>query len=79
MVGTFKIITLAASLNENIVDLDKETFNDGGSIQVENARIKCWKAGGHGHQTYLQVVENSCNLGVTTRTFLSSLIPLKWY
>ena len=61
MVGTFKIITLAASLNENIVDLDKETFNDGGSIQVENARIKCWKAGGHGHQTYLQVVENSCN------------------
>ena len=66
MVGTFKIITLAASLNENIVDLDKETFNDGGSIQVENARIKCWKAGGHGHQTYLQVVENSCNPGFVT-------------
>ena len=66
MVGTFKIITLAASLNENIVDLDKETFNDGGSIQVENAIIKCWKAGGHGHQTYLQVVENSCNPGFVT-------------
>ena len=77
MVGTFKIITLAASLNENIVDLDKETFNDGGSIQVENARIKCWKAGGHGHQTYLQVVENSCNLGVNTGTLLNLQKPLK--
>ena len=31
--STFKIITLAASLNEKVVDLDKETFNDGGSIQ----------------------------------------------
>ena len=29
-------------------------------------RIKCWKAGGHGHQTYLQVVENSCNPGFVT-------------
>lgn len=64
--STFKIITLAASLNEHVVDLDNETFYDGGSIQVENARIKCWKAGGHGHQTYLQVVENSCNPGFVT-------------
>lgn len=66
MVGTFKIITLAASLQENIVNLDKDTFSDGGAIQVENARIRCWKAGGHGHQTYLQVVENSCNPGFVT-------------
>ena len=51
--STFKIITLAASLQEKIVDLDKDTFSDGGAIQVENARIRCWKAGGHGHQTYL--------------------------
>lgn len=64
--STFKIITLAASLQEGIVDLDKDTFSDGGSIQVENARIRCWKAGGHGHQTYLQVVENSCNPGFVT-------------
>ena len=61
--STFKIITLAASLEEHTVDLDKDTFNDPGSIQVENARIKCWKHGGHGTQTYLQVVENSCNPG----------------
>ena len=64
--STFKIITLAASLEEHTVDLDKDTYYDGGSIQVENARIRCWKAGGHGHQTYLQVVENSCNPGFVT-------------
>ncbi len=61
--STFKIITLATALNENKVDLEKEQFTDGGSIQVENARIKCWKHGGHGTQTFLQVVENSCNPG----------------
>lgn len=66
--STFKIITLATALQEKLVDLNNDTFDDGGSIHVENARIKCWKAGGHGHQTFLQVVENSCNLGVNTAT-----------
>ena len=61
--STFKIITLAASLEEKIVDLDNDTFDDSGAIQIENATIHCWKHGGHGHQTYLQVVENSCNPG----------------
>lgn len=63
MVGTFKIMTIAASLEEKEVNLFEDTYYDGGSIQVENARIKCWKAGGHGAQTYLNVVENSCNPG----------------
>ena len=60
---TFKIITLATALEEHLIDLNKDKFHDGGSIQVENARIKCWKHGGHGEQTFLQVVENSCNPG----------------
>lgn len=72
--STFKIITLATSIEEKKVDIFKDTFYDGGSVNVEGARIRCWKHGGHGHQTFLEVVENSCNLGVTTRTFLSSLI-----
>lgn len=46
-----------------MVDLDKDTFNDSGSVNVDGARIKCWKHGGHGHQTFLQVVQNSCNPG----------------
>jgi stage V sporulation protein D (sporulation-specific penicillin-binding protein) len=61
--STFKIITLATALEEKLVDLQNDTFYDSGSVQVENARIKCWKAGGHGHQTFMQVVENSCNPG----------------
>ncbi len=61
--STFKIITLSAALNEGLVDLDNETFYDSGSVKVANAKIRCWKAGGHGAQTFLQVVENSCNPG----------------
>ena len=60
--STFKIVTLASALEENVLDLT-ENFYDGGSIIVENARIKCWKHGGHGAQTFLQVVQNSCNPG----------------
>lgn len=61
--STFKIITLASALNENLVDLDKDMFYDSGSVRVANAKIRCWKKGGHGTQTFLQVVENSCNPG----------------
>jgi len=61
--STFKIITLAASLEEDTIDLYNDTYYDDGNIQVENAKIKCWKAGGHGQETFLQVVENSCNPG----------------
>lgn len=61
--STFKIITLATALEENLVNLENDTYFDGGSITVENARIRCWKHGGHGSQNYLQVVENSCNPG----------------
>ena len=61
--STFKIITLATALEEKLIDLEKDNFYDSGSVQVENARIKCWKHGGHGAQTLLNVVENSCNPG----------------
>ena len=61
--STFKIITLAASLEEKIVDLEKDKFYDGGSVTVMGATLHCWKAGGHGEETYLEVVENSCNPG----------------
>ena len=69
--STFKIITLAASLEENTIDLYNDHFYDGGSINVEGSKIKCWKAGGHGAETFLNVVENSCNLGINTGTYLN--------
>ncbi len=61
--STFKIITLAAALEEGKVDLTKESFNDPGFVKVANARLRCWKRGGHGHQSFLEVVQNSCNPG----------------
>lgn len=69
--STFKIITLASSLEEGTVDLDKDHYFDSGSVTVGGATLHCWKHGGHGEQTYLQVVENSCNLLVNTGTHLS--------
>lgn len=69
--ATFKIITLASSLEEKTIDLEKDTFYDGGSVNVDGARIKCWKHGGHGAQTFLEVVQNSCNLGSYTGTLLN--------
>lgn len=63
MVGTFKIITLASSLEEKIVDLSNDHYFDGGAVTVGGATLHCWKHGGHGEQTYLEVVENSCNPG----------------
>ena len=61
--STFKIITLAAALEENLIDLDKDHYHDSGGVTVGGATIHCWKHGGHGSQTYLEVVENSCNTG----------------
>ena len=61
--STFKILTLSAAVNEGVVNLESDTFYDGGSVNVDGARIKCWKSGGHGSQTFLEVVQNSCNPG----------------
>lgn len=66
-----KIITVSATVEEKTLDLYKDNFYDGGSIRVEGAKIKCWKTGGHGAETFLQVVENSCNLGINTGTYLN--------
>ena len=61
--STLKIITLATSLQEKIVDLEHDKFYDSGSITVMGSKLHCWKPGGHGEETYLEVVENSCNPG----------------
>lgn len=61
--STFKIITLAAALEEGKVDLENDHFYDPGHIEVAGSHLHCWKSGGHGAQTFLEVVENSCNPG----------------
>ncbi|TGB05009.1 stage V sporulation protein D [Halobacillus salinus] len=64
--STFKIITLAAALEEDLVNLEEEHFHDSGAIKVDGATLHCWKRGGHGDQTFLEVVQNSCNPGFVT-------------
>ena len=61
--STFKIITLASAIEEKKLNLFEDQFYDPGYIMVEGARIKCWKAGGHGGESFLEVVQNSCNPG----------------
>lgn len=61
--STFKIITLAAALEEGKVDLEHDHFHDPGFSKVGGSTLKCWKRGGHGSQSFLEVVENSCNPG----------------
>ena len=54
---------MATAVEEKIVDLDKDHFYDSGKVTVDGATMRCWKAGGHGSQTFLEVVQNSCNPG----------------
>ena len=61
--STFKIITMAAALEEKVVDLETDHYHDKGYIEVGGARLRCWKHGGHGTQTYLEVAQHSCNPG----------------
>ena len=74
--STFKIITMSSAVEENVVDLEKDHFYDSGSVNVDGSTLRCWKAGGHGDQTFLQVLQNSCNLLVNTGTHLSLLRTL---
>ncbi|AGB41710.1 stage V sporulation protein D [Halobacteroides halobius DSM 5150] len=60
--STFKIITASAGLEEGVVH-PTDTFYDPGYIEVAGQRINCWKSGGHGKQTFAEVVKNSCNPG----------------
>ncbi len=61
--STFKAITFASAINENLIDIDNDTYYDKGYEIVAGTRINSWKKGGHGLQTYLEVLENSSNPG----------------
>ena len=64
--STFKIVTLASAINEGIVNIFEDKYYDSGKIKVASSTLHCWKRKGHGLETYLQVVENSCNPGFVT-------------
>ncbi len=58
--STFKIITASAALEEGVVEMD-DTFSCPGYRVVEDRKIRCHKVGGHGQETFVEGVMNSCN------------------
>ncbi len=58
--SVFKIITVSTALETGATDLN-HTYNDPGYYVVGGVKKHCWKAGGHGHQSLAQAVQNSCN------------------
>lgn len=59
--STFKLITAASALEENIVNLN-ETYNCDGFTHVDGQRIRCWiYPRKHGEQTLYEAIQNSCN------------------
>ena len=58
--STFKIITASACLEERVVSLS-DTFSCPGYRIVEDRKIRCHKVGGHGAETFVQGIQNSCN------------------
>jgi stage V sporulation protein D (sporulation-specific penicillin-binding protein) len=58
--STFKIITSSACLEAGAVKLD-DTFSCPGYRIVEDRKIRCHKVGGHGAETFVQGLQNSCN------------------
>lgn len=60
--STFKIVTASSAVNEKTVK-NTDRFFDPGYAKVADRRIRCWKPGGHGSQSFEEVVMNSCNPG----------------
>lgn len=58
--STFKVVTATAALEEGVVSLD-DRFHCPGYKIVEDRRIRCHKTTGHGSETFVQGVMNSCN------------------
>ena len=58
--STFKTLTLAMALEENVVDLNTG-FYCGGNTTIEGQKIWCSKRVGHGQQNLTQAFANSCN------------------
>lgn len=58
--STFKILTIAAALEEGVTSLDDHFYCPGYRI-VDGQRIKCWRTIGHGNQTLTEAFANSCN------------------
>ncbi|NLY10818.1 MAG: PASTA domain-containing protein [Firmicutes bacterium] len=58
--STFKAVTAAVALDTGVATLNTY-FSDPGFINVSGWTIRCWLRGGHGSQSFVETLENSCN------------------
>lgn len=60
--STFKNVTMAAAIEEKVVN-ENHTFYCSGGTKFGSVTINCWKLDGHGAQTLSEILQNSCNVG----------------
>jgi len=58
--SVFKIITAAMAVEENVIN-SNDSFFCSGSVQILDRNVGCWKDEGHGAETFVDGVKNSCN------------------
>lgn len=58
----FKVFTAVAAMSEGKVSLE-DTFNCSGSFTEGGRVVHCWKTSGHGSQNFMEILQNSCNVG----------------
>ncbi|WP_026881277.1 stage V sporulation protein D [Clostridium akagii] len=58
----FKVVTATAAMEEKLVK-ENDQFNCSGSITIAKKIIHCWKRTGHGAETFVDIIKNSCNVG----------------
>lgn len=59
----FKIITATAAMEEKVVDEEEYQITCNGSITIGKRTIHCWKRTGHGTESFVDILKNSCNIG----------------
>lgn len=59
--STFKIVTTADAFEENLINMETDSFYCSGQVQVADATIRCSNTAGHGAQNFTQALTNSCN------------------
>lgn len=60
--STFKVVTATAGLEKGVVNEASQYYDKGYEV-VAGQRLHCWKRTGHGQETFLEVMQNSCNPG----------------
>lgn len=59
----FKVITATAAMEEKVIDEETYQITCNGSITIGKRTIHCWKRTGHGTESFVDILKNSCNVG----------------